>query len=117
MDTTGFTLGPLGAILNNVKHTCRCENPNRAVVLVWLCAATASALNAQTSNALLSNESTSAAVPVNPPATTGFTTLVNFDGTNGAFPSGPLVQGLDGNLYGQPKVEVHLGTEQFSRQH
>ena len=27
------------------------------------------------------------------------TTLVNFTGTNGA-PSGPLVQGTDGNLYG-----------------
>ena len=31
-----------------------------------------------------------------------FTTLVNFDGTNGANPlgSGSLIQGIDGNLYG-----------------
>jgi uncharacterized repeat protein (TIGR03803 family) len=29
-----------------------------------------------------------------------FKTLVNFDGVNGSSPSGPLVQGVDGNLYG-----------------
>src|SRR6266849_4308909 len=29
-----------------------------------------------------------------------FTTLVNFDVTNGSNPSSPLVQGFDGNLYG-----------------
>src|SRR5947209_7310702 len=29
-----------------------------------------------------------------------FTTLVSFNDTNGAFPAGALVQGLDGNLYG-----------------
>ena len=29
-----------------------------------------------------------------------FTTLVNFTGTNGSNPSGSLVQGKDGNLYG-----------------
>jgi uncharacterized repeat protein (TIGR03803 family) len=29
-----------------------------------------------------------------------FTILENFDGANGASPSGPLVQGLDGRLYG-----------------
>jgi uncharacterized repeat protein (TIGR03803 family) len=29
-----------------------------------------------------------------------FTTLVNFDVTNGFYPEGPLVQGTDGNLYG-----------------
>ena len=28
------------------------------------------------------------------------TTLVNFNGTNGSYPTGALVQGLDGNLYG-----------------
>jgi len=32
--------------------------------------------------------------------TGGFTTLVNFDGTNGSFPVGPLVQGIDGYIYG-----------------
>ena len=45
--------------------------------LVLVCLATAIDLNAQT-----------------------FTTLVNFDGTNGGNPLGKLVQGLDGNLYG-----------------
>jgi uncharacterized repeat protein (TIGR03803 family) len=29
-----------------------------------------------------------------------FTTLFSFDGTNGAFPKGELVQGRDGRLYG-----------------
>ena len=29
-----------------------------------------------------------------------FTTLVNFDGTNGSFPLGSPVQGTNGNLYG-----------------
>src|SRR5690242_12466009 len=29
-----------------------------------------------------------------------FTTLLSFDGTNGAFPSSTMVQGFDGNLYG-----------------
>jgi uncharacterized repeat protein (TIGR03803 family) len=29
-----------------------------------------------------------------------FTTLLNFNGTDGGNPAGPLVQGLDGNLYG-----------------
>jgi uncharacterized repeat protein (TIGR03803 family) len=29
-----------------------------------------------------------------------FTTLVSFDGTNGAYPSSTLVQGIDGNFYG-----------------
>jgi uncharacterized repeat protein (TIGR03803 family) len=29
-----------------------------------------------------------------------FKTLVNFDGVNGSAPGGPLVQGVDGNLYG-----------------
>ena len=32
--------------------------------------------------------------------TGGFTTLVNFDGTNGSLPVGPLVQGIDGYIYG-----------------
>src|SRR5208282_6096050 len=31
---------------------------------------------------------------------TTFTTLVNFDGTNGANPGRPPIQGLNGNLYG-----------------
>ena len=29
-----------------------------------------------------------------------FTSLVNFNGTNGSYPIGALVQGTDGNLYG-----------------
>jgi uncharacterized repeat protein (TIGR03803 family) len=29
-----------------------------------------------------------------------FTTLVNFNGTNGAFPQGTFIQGVDGNYYG-----------------
>ena len=42
-----------------------------------------------------------AAAAVSSPATTTFTTLVNFDGTNGAGPYyGSLVQGIDGNFYG-----------------
>jgi uncharacterized repeat protein (TIGR03803 family) len=32
--------------------------------------------------------------------TIAFTTLFSFDGTNGGNPTGPLVQGVDGNLYG-----------------
>jgi uncharacterized repeat protein (TIGR03803 family) len=40
-----------------------------------------------------------AATAIAAPAPT-FTTLVNFDGTNGAFPLTSLVQGADGNFYG-----------------
>ena len=40
-----------------------------------------------------------ATTAIGSPAQT-FRTLANFDGTNGAFPYGDLVQGLDGNLYG-----------------
>jgi hypothetical protein len=40
-----------------------------------------------------------AATVIASPAPT-FTTLVNFDGTNGAEPSKSLVQGTDGNFYG-----------------
>ena len=40
-----------------------------------------------------------AAVTITAPAQT-FTTLKNFDGTNGSFPNSPLVQGIDGNFYG-----------------
>src|ERR1700716_3310734 len=39
------------------------------------------------------------AIVVVSPAQT-FTPLVSFNGTNGADPAAPLVQGLDGNLYG-----------------
>src|SRR5271166_4710994 len=50
----------------------------RICFVVLLCAATGTALPAQT-----------------------FTTLVSFNGANGAAPSGSsLVQGVDGNLYG-----------------
>jgi uncharacterized repeat protein (TIGR03803 family) len=34
------------------------------------------------------------------PNTVQFKTLINFDGTNGSYPSCPLVLGTDGNLYG-----------------
>ena len=47
-----------------------------------------------------------AAVAIASPAQT-FTTLVNFDGTNGSEPVfGPLVQGLDGNLYGTTQYDT-----------
>jgi uncharacterized repeat protein (TIGR03803 family) len=35
-----------------------------------------------------------------PKTVANFTTLLNFDGTSGGNPVGPLVQGTDGNLYG-----------------
>jgi uncharacterized repeat protein (TIGR03803 family) len=42
-----------------------------------------------------------AATALTSPATTTFTTLVGFDGTNGAYPGyTPLVQGTDGSYYG-----------------
>jgi uncharacterized repeat protein (TIGR03803 family) len=33
-------------------------------------------------------------------AATGFTTIYQFDGTHGSSPGSPLIQGMDGNLYG-----------------
>jgi uncharacterized repeat protein (TIGR03803 family) len=50
---------------------------NRIGAFVMICTMVSAAMHAQT-----------------------FTTLVNFDGANGASPSGPLVQGLNGRLYG-----------------
>jgi len=41
-----------------------------------------------------------ASVIAAPAQSTYFTTLVNFDGTNGADPSGTLIQANDGNFYG-----------------
>jgi hypothetical protein len=41
----------------------------------------------------------SIAVAIASPAQT-FTTIAAFDRTNGFFPNGALIQGLDGNLYG-----------------
>jgi len=38
--------------------------------------------------------------PAAVPAQAKFTTLVNFDGTNGSMPAAGLVQGFNGNLYG-----------------
>src|SRR5215469_1571262 len=56
---------------------CRLNGRKKAYALFLFCAATAIALPAQT-----------------------FTNLVNFNLSNGAAPSSPLVQGLDGKLYG-----------------
>jgi uncharacterized repeat protein (TIGR03803 family) len=39
-----------------------------------------------------------------------FKTLVNFDGANGAGPNGPLIQGLDGNIYGTTTSGGNDGT-------
>jgi uncharacterized repeat protein (TIGR03803 family) len=42
-----------------------------------------------------------------------FTNLLNFDGTNGGIPAGPLVQGLDGDLYGTTYVGGASGNGTF----
>src|SRR5580704_1253144 len=63
---------------STVRSTCRCGGLKLGAALILTCIATAITLRAQT-----------------------FTTLANFDGQNGPAPVyGPLVQGLDGGLYG-----------------
>ena len=74
-------------------------------IAVLLSAAVCTSAAAQTSRTLHSFEETNGQPPFarneEPLAKSAkFTTLVNFDGTNGGNPAGSLIQGRDGKLYG-----------------